>query len=108
VIRENVCHVVPLPGVVWVASSATRPTGMLRDVAETAAPRGCSANGGLSHGDASQTPPRLLVAAGVGGAVGHRPRREFEAGDGGLGGKEVSEPAVKTSARSGNPSPTYS
>ncbi|MCX6984807.1 MAG: hypothetical protein NT118_08675, partial [Lentisphaerae bacterium] len=65
---------VPLPGVVWEASSATRPTGMLRNVAETAAPRGCSANGGLSHGDtlhplgtarvrcASQTPPRLETA----------------------------------------------
>ncbi len=36
VIRENVYHVVPLPGVVWAASSATRPTGMLRNVAETA------------------------------------------------------------------------
>jgi len=81
VIRENVVHVVPLPGVVWAASSATRPTGMLRDVAETAAPRGCSANGGLSHGDASQTPPRL-VTAGVGGSFG------YQTGDGELGVEE--------------------
>ena len=31
VTRENVYHVVPLPGVVWATSSATRPAGMLRD-----------------------------------------------------------------------------
>ena len=96
VIRENVYHGVPLPGVVWAASSATRPTGIpfgydvFRNVAETAAPRGCSANGGLSHGDAlrvrcaSLTPPRL-VAAGVGGSVG------CEAGVGGLDGEEMGE-----------------
>jgi len=42
-------------------ASVARPTGMLRNAAETAAPRGCSANGGLSHGDASQTPPRPAV-----------------------------------------------
>jgi hypothetical protein len=36
-------------------------------IAETAAPQGCFANGGLSHGDAARKPPRLVAnpAAGI-------------------------------------------
>jgi hypothetical protein len=74
-LRACITHLERLVGV-----SAPRPTGipwgddvhfvddMLRDVVETAAPRGypagmiCSANGGWPHRGATRKPPRLVVS----------------------------------------------